>query len=112
MSNPATQSTSPNPAPNPTANQQAWLNRLAFQCKRGNLETELLLAAYLPQLEQQPIEQQQLFEQLLQESDQSLFYWLLPQQLAASPKPGNQLIPDKYRRLIAEIRDNYLNSSR
>lgn len=99
--------------------QQACLNRLKFQCKRGNLETELLLVAYIEKLADQPAEQIRCFENLLTESDQDLFYWLLPQSMATQDlqqKPtknkANNRVPAQYQNLIADIRDNYLNSSR
>ncbi|MBN2865666.1 MAG: succinate dehydrogenase assembly factor 2 [Thiotrichales bacterium] len=106
-----------------TENQQACLNRLKFQCKRGNLETELLLIAYIEKLVTQPAERQTCFENLLNESDQALFNWLLPhteQQTEVRTKINTDSqqrqsisnVPEQYRTLIADIRDNYLNSSR
>ena len=92
--------------------QQAWSNRILFQCKRGNLETELLLVAYVEKLNCLPESQQTLFENLLNESDQSLFYWLLPNTDFQSSEQRIQAIPKQYQTLIADIRDNYLNSSR
>lgn len=111
-------------------NQHPCLNRLKFQCKRGNLETELLLIAYVEncieptsnqafnkifnkvstQLQQQS-EQLTLFEALLNESDQALFNWLLPHSLETE-KQAVSAIPAQYRTLIADIRYNYLNSNR
>lgn len=94
-------------------NQQACLNRITFQCKRGNLETELLLIAYVEKCIKPIFDQSEktvLFEALLNESDQALFNWLLPH----SPETKNQamsVIPVQYRTLIADIRNNYLNSS-
>jgi len=107
----------------PAESQQACLNRLKFQCKRGNLETELLLIAYIDKLAMQSAERKICFENLLNESDQALFNWLLPHTLQRplsnknSPQDSMQntpisSIPEQYRTLIADIRDNYLNSSR
>lgn len=90
--------------------QQAWLNRTLFQCKRGNLETELLLVAYAPKLLTASKQQQTLFLKLLNESDQDLFYWLLPNSLAQ--RPSCSWIPEEYQTLIMDIRDNYLISTR
>ena len=99
-------------------NQQACLNRITFQCKRGNLETELLLIAYVekcikPIFDQQPLPSEKiaLFEALLNESDQALFNWLLPHSLETENQ-ANSAIPAQYRTLISDIRNNYLNSSR
>lgn len=96
-------------------NQQACLNRLKFQCKRGNLETELLLVAYLERVIEpsfhQPSELIKQFEALLNESDQSLFNWLLPHSVATENQ-SDSMVPAQYRTLITDIRDNYLNSSR
>jgi len=91
---------------------QAWLNRIRFQCKRGNLETELLLIAYVEKMLCLPSDQKILFENLLNESDQFLFYWLLPHTLQNTESQHIHSIPQQYQPLIADIRDNYLNSSR
>jgi len=92
--------------------QQAWLNRTLFQCKRGNLETELLLVAYVPKLLTASKIQQDCFLNLLNESDQTLFYWLLPDSLPAPQNGAYQAVPAEYQTLIADIRNNYLNSTR
>lgn len=86
-------------------NEQAWLNRILFLCKRGNLETELLLSAYAPTLIEAPNAQKQVFESLLEQSDQHLFAWLLNTQDANSLNPS---VPAEYRLLIQAIRNNYL----
>lgn len=89
----------------PVENEQAWLNRILFLCKRGNLETELLLSAYAPSLIKAPASQKQLFEFFLQESDQHLFAWLLNPHDSDSPQPSTR---PEYRALILTIRNNYL----
>ncbi|MEA3405941.1 MAG: succinate dehydrogenase assembly factor 2 [Pseudomonadota bacterium] len=90
--------------------QQAWLNRTLFQCKRGNLETELLLVAYAPTLLLASDQQQGLFQELLNESDKHLFYWLLPDSQPQTEACSG--VPVEYQTLIADIRNNYLNSTR
>ena len=101
------------------AGLKADLNRLKFQCKRGNLETELLLVAYIEKLVDKSAEQVRCFENLLTESDQDLFYWLLKKSIATQNSQQNTSknqayggVPEQYQNLIADIRNNYLNSSR
>lgn len=64
----------------------AELNRLRWQCRRGQLELDLILHAFLergyPQL---PPAQQAAFARLLRESDQTLREWLLPHETQAEP---------------------------
>ncbi|WP_373016873.1 succinate dehydrogenase assembly factor 2 [Thiomicrorhabdus sp.] len=85
--------------------EQTWLKRMQFLCKRGNLETELLLSAFVPTLENAPREKKLQFESLLQESDQNLFNWLLAIQ---TPTTASGHIPEHYQAIINEIRNNYL----
>ena len=99
-------------------NQQACLNRITFQCKRGNLETELLLIAYVekcikPIFDQQPLPSEKiaLFEALLNESDQALFNWLLPHSLETENHPTPPT-PAQFRTLLRDTPNHYLNSSR
>ncbi|WP_399323272.1 succinate dehydrogenase assembly factor 2 [Thiomicrorhabdus lithotrophica] len=86
----------------------SWQKHALFLCKRGNLETELLLQSYIhslkPTLTNEKIE---LINNLLQESEQNLFHWLLLTK-SSNTKPVNPL-PNRYVELISEIRDNYLN---
>ncbi len=86
---------------------EARRRKLLFLCKRGNLESELLLIAFVETLDLQiSPEKNQIFEALLDESDQNLLCWLLkhnPQ--APTEKVG---IPSEYQALIEEIRLNYL----
>jgi antitoxin CptB len=93
--------------PNSVAEFEAWRRKLLFLCKRGNLESELLLIAFVETLNLQiSAEKNYLFETLLGENDQNLLCWLLkhnPQ--APSEKPE---IPCEYQALIEEIRLNYL----
>ncbi|MDA3806916.1 MAG: succinate dehydrogenase assembly factor 2 [Thiomicrorhabdus sp.] len=89
------------------ADFEAKRRKLLFLCKRGNLESELLLIAFVETLDLQlSPEKNQLFETFLSESDQNLLCWLLkhnPQ--APTEKVG---IPTEYQALIEEIRLNYL----
>lgn len=80
------------------------LKALKLSCRRGLPEVELLLMAYWQYLANSPkqgsevSEECQLFEQLLMESDQQLFEWLLSPQQA----------PSQYSRLVGRIRSHYL----
>jgi len=104
-------------APSPLSNNtfELWQKKTIFLCKRGNLETELLLQSYIHSLnslltvdnKQETIKNKtQLIDQLLQETEQNLFHWLLNMQNSAST-PVNP-IPPHFLPLIKEIRDNYL----
>lgn len=87
---------------------EIWRKPLLFLCKRGNLETELLLVNYITTLSQRPSpETLQLIEQFLHESDQDLFHWLLKTSAKRSLVPDTP--PAQYQPLIKEIRANYLN---
>lgn len=84
-----------------------WRKKAQFLCKRGNLESELLLASYIDSLDQSvSAEQRTLFETLLNENDQNLFCWLMK----FNPKAPNEEVstPSEYQQLIEEIRANYL----
>lgn len=84
-----------------------WLRKMHFLCKRGNLESELLLIAYLDKLDDAiTVEQQENLESLLQENDQNLMCWLMK----FDPKHPNDsvVIPDEYLSLIDDIRTSYL----
>ena len=83
-----------------------WLNKARFLCRRGNRETELLLSDYAPVAEQASEERKALFMALLSESDARLFNWLLPDQLNQSDP-----VPEHYRALVRDIRNNYLISN-
>lgn len=86
----------------------AWKKHASFLCKRGNLETEELLKSYIHSLKPTlPNEKIELINNLLQESEQNLFHWLLLTK-SSNSKPVSPL-PDGYIELISEIRDNYLN---
>ncbi|MDG6777873.1 succinate dehydrogenase assembly factor 2 [Thiomicrorhabdus sp. zzn3] len=91
--------------------EQAWLKRMHFQCKRGLLELELLLTNYLPLVLQQSKQQQQLFERLLRENDQSLYNWFFPDS-ASRFAPTPLKTSSDYQALIDSIRNHYLNSSK
>lgn len=52
--------------------------RLAWRCRRGMLELDLALAAFLSKgYESLSTTQQQRFEELLEETDPQLFEWLV-----------------------------------
>ncbi|WP_019556606.1 FAD assembly factor SdhE [Thiomicrorhabdus arctica] len=87
---------------------EAHRRKLLFLCKRGNLESELLLIAFVEALDLQLSPQKnQLFETFLNENDQNLLCWLLKH----NPQAPSQTvgIPTEYQALIDEIRLNYLN---
>ena len=114
---------------NPSTNSQTWSfkdwqKRALFLCKRGNLETELLLKSYIHSLndslpvdingnlifsEKKLIQKTELINALFLESEQNLFHWLLESQSSLT-KPVSP-VPERYLKLIQEIRDNYLNSN-
>jgi len=85
---------------------KSWRKKSLFLAKRGNLESELLLAKYLDSLEEIDLEKANLFRKLLSENDQNLFRWLM----TFDPKLPQEAVrpPDKYINLIQEIRENYL----
>jgi len=95
---------------------ELWQKKALFLCKRGNLESELLLKSYIHSLKEPlPIDNEeeiiknktQLIDQLLLETEQNLFHWLLNVQNSTTT-PVNP-IPSQFLHLIKEIRDNYLN---
>lgn len=88
------------------ATRDNWLKKTLFRCKRGNLETELLLTHYAPIAATSGAEQRAQFEALLQESDAQLFCWLLPEQ-SSSPSA----VPQRFQALIRQIRNNHLISN-
>ncbi|MCF6253133.1 MAG: succinate dehydrogenase assembly factor 2 [Thiomicrorhabdus sp.] len=83
-----------------------WRRKSLFLAKRGNLESELLLAKFLEDLNEISTEKAQLFREFLSENDQNLFRWLM----TFDPKTPHEAVrpPDKYLALIQEIRENYL----
>ncbi|VAW47792.1 hypothetical protein MNBD_GAMMA04-1536 [hydrothermal vent metagenome] len=83
-----------------------WRRKSLFLAKRGNLESELLLAKYLETLEEISVEKSKIFRAFLSENDQNLFRWLM----TFDPKMPREAVrpPDKYTQLIQEIRENYL----
>ena len=81
---------------------QAWLKQMQWQARRGNLETDVLLQAFIQQLAQQT-EEPLLIPQLsglLAQEDDVLLAWLMQPECA----------PIDYQALIRRIRKNYLNS--
>ena len=72
------------------------LRRLAWQCRRGMLELDELLGAFLEQ-EYPALDEglKEVFRQLLQEGDTDLFTWLFE-------APGQA--PEHYAPLVARIR--------
>lgn len=94
---------------------EAWQKKALFLCKRGNLETELLLKSYIHSINTSlPIDKNreslkqkaQLVDQLFLESEQNLFHWLLNSQPSSTTPVLD--VPERYHQLITEIRDNYL----
>ncbi|WP_319379574.1 succinate dehydrogenase assembly factor 2 [Thiomicrorhabdus sp.] len=85
------------------SDESDWKKRALFLCKRGHLETELLLQHYVSELplHLETKEKQQLFE-LLDQNDQTLFEWLLPTEQPL-PSVCSHLHP-----LIKAIRGKYL----
>jgi succinate dehydrogenase flavin-adding protein (antitoxin of CptAB toxin-antitoxin module) len=85
-----------------TTNQQAWLNPLRWQARRGSLETETLLIPFIDSLALTTHKPPFLatLNQLLKQNDDDLGRWLLHPQQAPTP----------YQPLIEAIRKNYLNS--
>ncbi|MEA1989220.1 MAG: succinate dehydrogenase assembly factor 2 [Pseudomonadota bacterium] len=91
-----------------TCSFKVWQKHASFLCKRGNLETELLLQNYIHSLKPSlPNEKIELINNLLQESEQNLFHWLLLTK--SSNNKAVSPVPNGYVELISEIRDNYLN---
>lgn len=65
---------------------QDKLNRLRWQCRRGMLELDIILLAFLEQHYcQLNIQEQTLFETLLTYSDQDLYQWLIKQEKVDDP---------------------------
>ena len=93
---------------------ETWQKRALFLCKRGNIETELLLKSYIhslnPMLAIENKEKIHLIEQFFLESEQDLFNWLLNSHQTNQNKQIIEVIPapEPYHQLIREIRDNYL----
>ncbi|HIE39916.1 MAG TPA: succinate dehydrogenase assembly factor 2 [Thiomicrorhabdus sp.] len=94
---------------------EIWRKKSLFLAKRGNLESELLLADYINKLPNRISSQNAaLFREFLEENDQNLFCWLMTfdprvtantaQNIPLSSTPP----PDKYSTLVKEIRANYL----
>lgn len=79
---------------------QAWLNPIRLAARRGNLEAELLLNAYIDKVliqQDNPALINQ-FTQLLEQDDQTLFDWLM--------HPTS--CPAEFESLIKDIRQTYL----
>lgn len=69
------------------ADARAELNRLRWQCRRGQLELDLILHAFLDQHYAQLTRVEQIaFQRLLRESDQTLREWLMPESNQAEPQ--------------------------
>ncbi len=64
-------------------------NQIRWQCRRGMLELDLILLKFFDgYFEELTNADQQLFIQLLQEADQTLYGWLMGQTLPEDPKLG------------------------
>ncbi len=91
----------------PLTEFEAKRRKLLFLCKRGNLESELLLIAFIETLDLKTSpEKNRLLESLLDENDQNLLCWLLKHNPQAPTEKVS--IPSEYQALIEEIRLNYL----
>lgn len=91
----------------PTEPFVIWQKRMLFACKRGNIETELLLANYISELKQAPLSLRSRIETLLNETEQDLFHWLI--RPVEEPKLSHHTCPPpNYLQLIAEIQKVYL----
>lgn len=79
---------------------QAWLNPIRLAARRGNLEAELLLNAYIDKVLSQQDNPALLteFTRLLDQDDQTLFDWLM--------HPTS--CPAEFQPLITHIRQTYL----
>ena len=72
-------------------------NRLRWQCRRGMLELDYLLQSFLDDhFELLELKDQQLFIELLGESDEDLFSWLMN---------SKEEFPERYRSLLAVIKN-------
>ncbi|BBP46042.1 hypothetical protein THMIRHAS_14150 [Thiosulfatimonas sediminis] len=84
-----------------------WRKRTLFACKRGNIETELLLLAFIQQLNPITNDQQRLIDAFLNENEQDLFHWLIKP--IKSPRLAHHSqAPQNYHGLISEIQQVYL----
>ncbi|MBE0493265.1 MAG: succinate dehydrogenase assembly factor 2 [Thiomicrospira sp.] len=81
-------------------NHQAWLNPIRIAARRGNLEAELLLNAYIDKVLSQQHNPALIadFKQLLEQDDQTLFDWLM--------HPDD--CPTDFQPLVSHIRQTYL----
>ena len=81
-------------------NHQAWLSPIRLAARRGNLEAELLLDAYIDKVLRQQNNPELIsqFSQLLEQDDQTLFDWLM--------HPDSS--PPRFQPLITDIRKTYL----
>ncbi|QKI89084.1 succinate dehydrogenase assembly factor 2 [Thiomicrorhabdus xiamenensis] len=87
---------------------EIWKKQMRFAAKRGNLETELLLVKFINQLQFYPQEDRQHLQQLLAQSDQDLFCWLLQASEHVDPACDDS-IPAQFRSLIQQIKTVYLS---
>lgn len=92
---------------------ELWRKKALMLSKRGNIETELLLVNYVENLQNPTAQKRILLEAFLNENDQDLFNWLVhPRAERKSNLPDlQQSQPSKYKALINEIQDYYLNSN-
>lgn len=72
------------------------LPKLRWACRRGMLELDVLLGNFLEEVYLQlPIEDQEIFVNLLDNNDQDLFMWLTGRAEASTPK---------FARMVEKIR--------
>ena len=69
------------------------LSKVLWHCRRGMLELDVMLQRFCSEVfELLSIEQQQLFEDLLEEADQDLHRWLVSAQLCEKPRFQDMLL--------------------
>jgi antitoxin CptB len=61
--------------------------RILWQCRRGMLELDVMLERFVQQrYESLTLQEQEVFEQLLQQSDDHLFSWLMGTERSENPQ--------------------------
>jgi antitoxin CptB len=76
-----------------TTNSENELSKVLWRCRRGMLELDVMLQRFCNEVyELLSIQQQQLFEELLEEADQDLQRWLVGAKLCDKPKFQDMLL--------------------
>ncbi|MBO1926872.1 succinate dehydrogenase assembly factor 2 [Thiomicrorhabdus sp. 6S2-11] len=86
---------------------QIWQKRMLFACKRGNIETELLLNRYISKLEKASPKLRIHIETFLSENEQDLFHWLIKPS-SIPYQAHHSTTPTHYLTLISDIQKVYL----